>query len=83
MARLLFFGKLADLAGGRAREEGLPQQTMTVKDLIHTISEKDEQLGSALSAPSTKVIVNEVVVDLMAPITDADEIAFLPPVSGG
>lgn len=83
MARLLFFGKLADTAAGREKDWLLDAETMTVATLIKAIGEKDARLGEVLSAPSVRYAVNEAIVDRDAPIADGDEIAFLPPVSGG
>lgn len=83
MARLLFFGKLADSAASREADWPLGSDTRTVAELIEAIAEKDAALGEALSAPSVRCAVNEAIVERDAPIADGDEIAFLPPVSGG
>jgi molybdopterin converting factor small subunit len=41
-------------------------------------------LGDALKGRGVAVIVNMAIVhDATHPVTDADEIAFLPPMSGG
>lgn len=83
MARLLFFGKLGDLAGERMRERALPDGVATVDQLIAAITAEDAALGEALAAPSVRFIVNEKIADAGGAISDGDEIAFLPPVSGG
>ena len=83
MARLLFFGKLSDLAGGRMREFDLPDTAATVKSLVAAIVESDSILGAALADKSVRFIVNEVIVLADHELTNDDEIAFLPPVSGG
>ncbi|MEO1241930.1 MAG: MoaD/ThiS family protein [Pseudomonadota bacterium] len=83
MARLLFFGKLGDLAGGRMREQSLPKDVVTIDQLIAVITADDAALGEALAAPSVRFIVNEKMADAGGAISDGDEIAFLPPVSGG
>ncbi len=83
MARLMFFGKLADLAAGRERDWPLDGEARTVAGLIDAIAAADAALGAALSAPSVRCAVNEAMVGRDAPIADGDEIAFLPPVSGG
>ena len=82
MARLLFFGKLGDVAGGRARDFALGDIS-TLVALKTAIAKTDPDLGAALGEPSVRCIVNEVVSPGDAPISDADEIAFIPPVSGG
>lgn len=83
MARLLFFGKLGDLAGGRVRDGALPEGVTTVAQLISALGKDDPTLGEALLAPSTRFVVNEHIVAGDAVVGDGDEIAFLPPVSGG
>ena len=83
MAQLLFFGKLADIAGVRQRELSLPAGVETVAALRDHIAAGDAELGVALMAPSVKFVVNEAIVSDDARISDADEVAFLPPVSGG
>ena len=83
MARLLFFGKLADAALTREMAWPLGAEPLSVSALIEAIGEKDAALGEALSAPSVRCAVNEAIVDREAPVADGDEIAFLPPVSGG
>ena len=83
MARLLFFGKLADAAGARARDVPLSNATQTVGDLVAALGEREAALGAALQEKSVRFIVNEKMAARDAAITDRDEIAFLPPVSGG
>jgi len=83
MARLLFFGKLADLAGGRSREIELSQDVGSVADLIKALCVIDAVLGEAVSHASVKFAVNEKIAPAATVISNTDEIAFLPPVSGG
>ncbi|WDI31343.1 MoaD/ThiS family protein [Hyphococcus flavus] len=83
MARVLFFGKLSDLAGARERNVMLPSRTHTVSDLIDTIGEDDTVLSAALKESSVRVIINEKMADSGTAVSDRDEVAFLPPVSGG
>ena len=83
MARLLFFGKLGDVAGGRARDWALNADIATVRDLIAALGAQDAALGDALSHNSVRCIVNEAVSPLDSAVADEDEIAFIPPVSGG
>lgn len=83
MVRLLFFGKLGDLAGGRAHNWALPADVRKISGLINAIATEDKTLGDALKARSVRVVVNEKVAERDAAIADGDEIAFLPPASGG
>ncbi len=83
MAQLLFFGKLGDLAGGRAREMSLPEPKTTVAQVINKIDKDDPILGDALRDASVRVVINEEFSTANTIISENDEIAFLPPVSGG
>ena len=83
MARILFFGKLADAAGGRSRDVQLEPDTQTIDDLVSVLSASEAALAAALTESSVRFIVNEMIASRDAAISDADEIAFLPPVSGG
>lgn len=82
MARLLFFGKLGDLAQARMREFPLGGAD-TLSALKAAITEADTMLGEALADPSVRCAINEELSHGDAPIADDDEIAFMPPVSGG
>ena len=82
MARLLFFGQLGDLAGGIERSMTL-SEPQSVSGIITLIEAGDRLLGSALTGPRVRYAVNGVMVDAAAPVRDGDELAFLPPVSGG
>ncbi len=79
MARVLLFGKLADIAGWRER----PVAAATIAALTDLLSTADPALGEALRAPGVKVAVDQQLVSGDAPLTDGSEVAFLPPMSGG
>ncbi|HPE46782.1 MAG TPA: MoaD/ThiS family protein [Hyphomonas sp.] len=83
--RILFFGKLSDLSGDS--EWPMPEfaGTMDEGEFIELISGGKPELSSALKQPSVRVCVNQAIVPASerAVITSADEVAFLPPMSGG
>ena len=79
MARVLLFGRLADLAGWREREiEG-----ETLLGLRTRLAEENEALGEALSGPGVQIALDQEIVRGDAPVTARSEVAFLPPMSGG
>ncbi len=82
MAQLLFFGRLGDLAGETERSMGL-SEPQAIADLIGIIGQSDDLLGSALAEPRIRYAINGAIVDADALVEDEDELAFLPPVSGG
>ncbi|ABI77766.1 putative molybdopterin converting factor, subunit 1 [Hyphomonas neptunium ATCC 15444] len=82
MAQLLFFGRLADLVDPPSQAVQLPgdiQDTLALRAWLDT----RHATGGALQEKTVRIAINsEIVVD-PAPITNADEIAFMPPVGGG
>lgn len=77
MARVLMFGRLADAAGWRERTI----DARSIATLRAALAAEAPRLG--LDAATVTVVVNDVMVRGDAAIGDADEVAFLPPVSGG
>lgn len=82
MAQLLFFGRLGDLAGGTERAMHL-SAPHAIDDLISLIGQSDRLLGSALADPVVRYAINGALVAGDHLVEDEDELAFLPPVSGG
>lgn len=84
MTRLLFFGRLRDVAGHRERVVELPAYVDTVVKLRDWISEGDPDLGDALRAHGVHVAVDQVICNEPGKtVRGAREIAFMPPLSGG
>ena len=81
MIQLLFFGKLADLAGTRARNMDLQGNAHTISSVIGGLS--DHKLAAALNARTTTYVLNEEIVGADTAVRAGDALAFLPPVSGG
>ncbi len=83
MVKLVFLGKLRGLAREDA-EVALPADVGTLAELKDWIARRDPDLGSAMAATQVQYVVNQSVVrDFSLPIAQNDEIAFLPPMSGG
>ena len=81
MARVLLFGRLADVAGWRAREiDPLPA---TLAALKARLAQEDPALGEALARPGVQAAVDKVLARNDAVMTGVAEVAFLPPMSGG
>ena len=78
MARVLLFGRLADIAGWRERTvEGA-----SLADLRAALS-ADPDLAGALAGKGVQVAVDKVIVRGEAALTATSEVAFMPPMSGG
>lgn len=77
--KVVFLGKLADLAGAAEREFAAP---LDWKRLIEAL---DPHFAAELEGRKVRIAINgEVLGDKFAlQAGDGDEIALLPPVSGG
>ena len=77
--RLVFLGRLEDAAGEAERD------VMHVPGYALLLAGLETDLVAALADPRVKLAVNgEIVTDRNALVfADGDELAFLPPVSGG
>ena len=77
--KLVFLGRLEDTAGEAER------LVLHVPSYAMVLAELETELVAALSDPRIKLAVNgELVNDRAALVlADGDELAFLPPVSGG
>ena len=78
--KVLFFASCRDLIGTGEREMTLPASA-TVTDLISKLAL--EQARFIDMAPSLMVSINQAYVERDAELQDGDEVAFIPPVSGG
>src|SRR3984885_2376844 len=78
--RVLFFGRLKDIVG-RAEEQTEISDGARVEDLFERYGRNFPEL--ARLRPSVVASVNQEFAEWRAPLNSGDEVAFLPPVSGG
>ncbi|MGD0907340.1 MAG: MoaD family protein [Candidatus Acidiferrales bacterium] len=78
--RVLFFGRLKDIVG-KAEEDAELSDGARVEDLFARYGRSFPEL--AQFRPSVAVSVNQEFAEWRAPLAPGDEVAFLPPVSGG
>jgi molybdopterin synthase sulfur carrier subunit len=84
MIRLVFLGKFGDVAPAGLSEITLPAQVKKLSDIWGWIGGQHPALGKAMAATKTRIVHNQAVAhDLSVSVADGDEIAFLPPMSGG
>ncbi len=80
----MFLGKFGDIASADLADVTLPGDVRTLSDLKSWIARAQPLLGQAMAATPTRLVVNQCVAhDLSRPVSDGDEVAFLPPMSGG
>ncbi len=78
--RILLFGRLRDLAGAAEITREVPADAV-----VQTVWERlaAEFPSVAPYAGSLSAAVNADFARMATPVADGDEVAFLPPVSGG
>ena len=82
--KILYFAWLKEHIGHASEELQLPDSVNTVAALIPHITKKSPGHSAALANLDTvRVAVNRVYGDLTTPVTNDDEVAFFPPVTGG
>lgn len=79
--KLLCFGRIGELLG---HEHALvmPQHVHTVADMLTWLRQQETAWRDELERPF-RVAVNQCIVNAEFRVTDQDEVALLPPVSGG
>jgi molybdopterin converting factor subunit 1 len=78
-----FFALYREAAGQDRLQVAVPSAT-TVRDLWQHLVAAEPRLGRASAATaSTAYAVNDTWADIAQVLQDGDEVAFLPPVSGG
>lgn len=81
MTKVLMLGRLRDVAGWRERTLDAPPATLSaLRDLL---AREDPALGEALAGKGVQAAVNKALVRADTVLNPGDEIAFLPPMSGG
>ena len=81
MATVLMLGRLRDVAGWRERTlDPAPPPLSALRALL---AKDDPALGEALAGKGVQAAVNKTVTRDDVALNSGDEIAFLPPMSGG
>jgi MoaE-MoaD fusion protein len=78
--RVLFFGMLRELVGRPSEEADFPQGS-DLRSIFDSYAARHPRLREL--APSIVMARNQEFAQLSTTIADGDEVAFLPPVSGG
>jgi len=81
MITIKLFAILKDKAG--ASELSIPDTPATVSDLLQQLSREHPEISNILSWGSVLVAVNQEFAKPDALLKDGDEVALMPPVSGG
>ena len=81
--KILFFGRLRDFSKNIKNEIPVSDEIKCVEDVILYLDTLYPHLGKELRKPFTLVSVNKNLVKTDFPIVGGEEVAFLPPVTGG
>lgn len=80
--RILFFGRLGDRLG-RELEIEPPDGDLTIGELRRMLCLRNVAFNEMLRDPGVKACVDRIVVRDDALVRGGQEIAFIPPLSGG
>lgn len=78
--RILYFASVRDAVGRNEEQRDLPDDVMTAGDLADLLAIEWPLFADRVRL---RVAVDQVMAGFDAPIREASEIAFFPPVTGG
>ena len=82
--RLLYFAWLRQKVGRGEEVVELPPSVKTAGDLVAWLKARSPAHENAFAEGArVRVAINQVHADLSAHVSNADEVAFFPPVTGG
>ena len=84
MMKIRYFAWLRDDTGCGQEEMPCPRDVNTINDLVDFLSQQDEKYKRAFARKDViRVALNHEFASFDDAISDQDEIAFFPPVTGG
>lgn len=82
--KLLYFGWVRTRIGTAREDIDLPPGVADVRGLVYWLGERSPSHAEALKNVSTlRVAVNQELTTLDAPVSEGDEVALFPPMTGG
>lgn len=82
MIQILFFGQLREQLGCDSKQLEIGETT-SINGLLERLVSETPDWHAFLSAKSILSAVNQQMVEKDHIVSDADEVAFFPPVTGG
>jgi molybdopterin synthase sulfur carrier subunit len=83
MIKVLFFGRFRDELGCSNLEVEATEFAIVDDLRAKLIEMHTTKWHKVLTAANVIIAVNQKIVDAEYPVTEADEVAFYPPVTGG
>ncbi len=81
--KVLFFGSLREQLGIGELNTALPDGVETVGQLLANLQAQGDEWKLALGSGNVLFAVNQDMVGENTPVSDSDEVALFPPVTGG
>lgn len=82
--KVLYFARIKESVNYSTEDITLPEKIATVTALKGFLAERGEVWADLFSGKQTiRAAINHELVDNMAAISEGDEVAFFPPVTGG
>jgi len=82
--KILYFAWVREKTGKAQEEVSIPESVNTVTALADWLTNRDEKFAEVFEQRSAvRVAVNQEYVSFDHAVSDNDEIAFFPPVTGG
>jgi molybdopterin synthase sulfur carrier subunit len=82
MATILYFARLGEQLDTSSEELSLNDMS-TIRQLVEHLQERGKPWSSEFESGRVLVAINQEMSDFDSAISDSDEIAFFPPVTGG
>lgn len=83
MIQVRLFGRFSELLDEGDLFVVGPEGIATVEDVYRHLQSARPELHREVTGPQVLVAVNQEIVSAGHPVADGDEVAFLPPVTGG
>lgn len=83
VVNIWYFARIREALDREQEQLELEQSIETVQDLVDWLSERGEVWRKTLQDEKVLVAINQTVASMQTTISDEDEIAFFPPVTGG
>lgn len=84
MITVLYFARLKESLNYSTEEMELPERVKTIAQLKTHLAKRGEVWANLFNGQQTiRAAINHTLVDNNATITNGDEVAFFPPVTGG
>ncbi len=80
---ILYFAGLREALGQSSEQLALPAGVGSVGQLHAHLAARGGAWESLAKMKNLRIAVNQQVAAMDAPVTDGDEVAFFPPVTGG